>query len=448
MKRSDAVIGMIDLNNYSFVAALQGLMKHLSPQIEWDGEKVDVRLERMHTRPYRVQDEECPYRVIVNRNIHWNSYATSYFMMFAQRVYMLNDVASFLAMNKNTTYGHMSHLGLNIPKTWALPSRSYEGLVDVPIHDLLHMDHDNFDLREIGRDVGYPAFLKPQSGGGWKGVSKVNNEHDLIKACDASGNTPLNLQEAIEFKEFVRVVGIGPQMLVMHFNPDAKYSHDRYLRSDKQAVEFNFISSDHYAETSRITRMINAFYKWDHNSCEMLIDKDGKVHPIDFANACPDSSLVSLHFYFPTLVKYMAQWLIYCAVTRRQKAAGYAVDWHRYFATGARNDLSYMERLEEYNKIAHDFFNTEHFLSFCEEHMPDFDQQAQDFFASDAFTEIIEKEVKYYFTFQHEWSQKIAHYRGIHEFYLSCERDRLRQKDSTTTVVSATHDQEAMGSEA
>ena len=438
MKRVEALIGMLDLNNYSFVASLQGLIKHLGLQIEWEGEQVEVRLDRMHTRPYRVQDEECPYRVIVNRNIHWNTYATSYFASFAQRVYMLNDVASFLSMNKNTTYGHMSHLGLNIPKTWALPIRSYQGLVDVPIQDLLYMDHDAFDLREIGRDVGYPAFLKPQSGGGWKGVVRVNNERELLDGFEASGNVPLNLQAAIDFQEFVRVVGIGPQMLVMHFNPNAKYSHDRYLRNERQAVEFDFISPEHYLETSRITRMINGFYKWDHNSCEMLIDKQGKVHPIDFANACPDSSLVSLHFYFPTLVKYMTQWLIYCAVTRRNKGPGYAMDWQRYFEIAERSDLSYLQRIEAYNAVAHDYFNTQHFVDFCAKHLPDFDQQAQDFFSSEDFNTILEKEVKYYFTLRHEWPQKIAHYRGIHEFYLSCEREKLQQGSAPATVVSAT----------
>ena len=44
------------------------------------------------------------------------------------------------------------------------------------------------------------------------------------------------------------------------------------------------------------SQSVNAFFRWEFNSCEMLV-KDGMVYPIDYANACPDVAVTSLHYY-------------------------------------------------------------------------------------------------------------------------------------------------------
>ncbi len=68
------------------------------------------------------------------------------------------------------------------------------------------------------------------------------------------------------------------------------------------------------------TLTINAFFGWDFNSCEALA-QGGVWYPIDFANACPDSQVTSLHYHFPWLIKANLRWSIFCAVTRREDAA-------------------------------------------------------------------------------------------------------------------------------
>ena len=68
------------------------------------------------------------------------------------------------------------------------------------------------------------------------GVSRVENREELAKAYHDSGEKPMNLQKAVDYREFVRTVGIGPQMMPMHYNASAKFSHDRYMRTDTQAV--------------------------------------------------------------------------------------------------------------------------------------------------------------------------------------------------------------------
>ncbi|NUM33934.1 MAG: hypothetical protein HUU50_05290 [Candidatus Brocadiae bacterium] len=429
MQKVKKLIGVMDPNGFSFRTSFEKLIAFLKPEIEYRGQLHEVVTQRITTRPYDVLNAICPYSAIINRGAHWNPHHNSFFMTVGHNSYLLNDMISFLSINKNTSYGHMYKLGLRIPTTVALPQQDYTEITKDPKanSELIFSEHEPFDLKSIGEEVGYPAFLKPQSGGGWVGVEKVSNYEDLLNTYNKSGDKPMNLQKAIDYREFVRTVGVGPQMMPMHYNAKAKYSHDRYLRSEQQAIEFDFLSEAEYDEVKKICKIINAFYKWDHNSCETLIGFDGICYPIDFANAYPDSTLISLHFYFPELVKAMARWMIFCSVTERKKSFNFAQDWNRYFEIMQNEELTYREKLDLYEKIADDHFETKKFYEFCAEKMPDFDEKAWEFFAGEEFEKILTKEVEYYFKIQEERPGKLAHYKGIHQFWLNCEKDRLSQ---------------------
>ena len=72
-----------------------------------------------------------------------------------------------------------------------------------------------------------------------------------------------------------------------------------------------------------INRTVNAFFRWEFNSCEMLVafGTDGardEVYPIDYANACPDVAITSLHYYFPWAHQGARKWTTYCLVTGRR----------------------------------------------------------------------------------------------------------------------------------
>ena len=424
------IIGVMDPNGYSFRVAFEQLIAFLEPRIKIGHTTFEVKTRRIISRPYNVLGAQTSCAAVINRGLHWNPHHNYFFQMVTHQTYLLNDMLSFTSIKKNPSYGQMYELGLRIPKTWALPPRDYSSILkEANVDpDLIFPEHEAFDLVEIGEKVGYPAFLKPQDGGGWEGVVKVNDAEELQAAYDRSGERPMNLQEAIDYREFVRTVGVGPQMFPMHYNAAAKYSHDRYLRSATMAVEMNFLSAAEYKEACQITKLINAFYNWDHNSCETLIGLDGVMYPIDFANAYPDSSLISLHFYFPDLVKAMARWLIFCAVTGRKKPLNFTYQWeafHDVRERAEREGWDYGRRLDAYEEIADRHFDTAHFHDFCAVHLPDFDERAYEFFASDAFDEILVNQVRRYFKIPHEVPGKVMHYRGIHHFWLKCERDRL-----------------------
>jgi hypothetical protein len=427
MEKVTKIIGVMDPNGYSFRVSFEKLIAFLQPEIEHEGKIHRVITQRISTRPYDVLNAECPYSAIINRGAHWNPHHNSYFMTIGHETYLLNDMSAFQAINKNTTYGHMYKLGFHIPPTVALPQQDYDDIKSDPraIPDLIFSEHEPFDLKEIGEEIGYPAYLKPQSGGGWVGVTRVHNYEELLAAYNRSGIKPMNLQKAIEYKEFVRTVGVGPQMLPMHYNPNAPYSHDRYLRSKDQAVAFEFLTPAEEEEAKKICKVINAFYGWDHNSCEALLTKDGIFYLIDFANAYPDSSLVSLHFYFPTVVKAMAKWMIFCAVKEKKKSFHFAHDWDKYFSVMREQGISYKEKLDRYSALADEHFETQKFEEFCQEALPNFDKQALEFFSQKEFEYIIEQEIRYYFKATSETPDKIKHYKGIHEFWTNCEKKRL-----------------------
>jgi len=121
---------------------------------------------------------------------------------------------------------------------------------------------------------------------------------------------------------------------------------------------------------------INSFFRWQFNSCEAL--RQGTTwHPIDFANACPDSQVTSLHYHFPWLVAANVRWSLFCAATRRRMPIN--LDWAPYFEI-ADTAAPYEEKLRAYAAIAHERFQTEEFASFCDTYLPHLDGVVWTFF--------------------------------------------------------------------
>ncbi len=424
----DIFIGLMDPNHFALKETLFQLINELDLVISYEGRALRIRAGMLRSRPYDLRRPPAPYRVVLNRGAHWNPHFHAYLSLLEPDLYLVNDMGSFFAVNKNTAYGQMSRLGLNIPPTAALPQADYSRLqADPRIHpEIMFADIEGFDLEEVAKWVGFPAYLKPQSGGGWHGVVRVENMKELVNAYRASGDEPMNLQRAVDYREFVRSVGVGPQVLAMHYNPRAPLSHERHLRGPDRAVEHDFLSADEYESVAQITRIINAFYNWDHNSCEILLDTQGRFSPIDFANACPDSSPVSVHYYFPDLVKALARWLIFVAVSARRKPC-YKAIWPTFISCAEaldRDRADGAERRRALDAIARAHFDADRFDAFCHEKLPDFDQRCHTFFADDRFFDILAREVRLYFQSPAEAEAQLEHYMGIHRFWLHCDKGR------------------------
>jgi hypothetical protein len=258
-----------------------------------------------------------------------------------------------------------------------VPPKDYEQKPD--LRPTLERYARLFDLGAIGEKLGYPFYMKPYDGGGWVGVSRIENEAMLRAAYEQSGRSIMHLQKAVEpWDLFVRCVGLGPQTRIIRYDPGAAL-HDRYT------PDADFLDAKDDSFIRDITLTINAFFGWDFNSCEALRSK-GTWHPIDFANPCPDSQVTSLHYHFPWLVKAYLKWSIFCAVTGRKMRQ--TLDWQPYYDI-AKRDVPYAEKLSAYGKLADERLETARFEDFCAKHLAHLDGVAWEFFATPGAKEAV-----------------------------------------------------------
>ena len=269
-------------------------------------------------------------------------------------VYLLNSPFTFQSMEKHAAYCAMIRLGLKVPPTVLVPHK------DPPDNSRFQYTADKynqpFDLAAIAEQIGYPLFMKPYDGGQWIGVSRIVDRAELERAYDASGQRMMHLQASVEgFDVFARSLSIGPETMIMKFQPE-RPMHDRY------AVAHDFLSPEVGEEVLTISRLINAFFRWEFNSCECLVRGD-QVHPIDYANASPDVALTSLHYYFPRAIKTLLAWCTFCLVTHRRPRLD--LDTRRYFEIADREDLDYGEKLAAYRRLADEHFEVDRYQDFC-----------------------------------------------------------------------------------
>ena len=396
-------------------AAFEALVEALDLTVPVGDDQVRFAVERVTVEPYDLQYTP-KYSLILDRLTHWFMTSREWIkkLVLMDDVYVLNDPWSIQSMEKHTSYAAMMRLGLPIPKTWMIPPKEYErgGDWDATVARYNKL----FDLGEVGRQVGYPAFLKPYDGGGWVGVTRVTNEQELRAAYDKSGKRVHHLQAAVpDWDLFVRAIGIGPQVNVVRYDPDQPL-HDRYR------VDFNFVDGPEWQRAARTCRTINAFFNWDFNSCELLRQAETRIfHPIDFANACPDSQVTSLHYHFPWLVKALIRWSLFNVATGRKKPLD--TQWQRFYDAHDPS-LDPDDQLAAYDAIAQEYYDTPAFEAFCDEHLGDLDRVAVEYFSSAEFKEVVRMKVSALFP-QHEVDKFTEHFFGMVQFWCHTERDRL-----------------------
>jgi len=171
-----------------------------------------------------------------------------------------------------------------------------------------------------------------------------------------------------------------------------------------------------------IGRLVNAFFRWEFNSCETLV-KDGEVYPIDYANACPDVALTSLHYYFPWAIRALVRWCVFALVTGRKPRLDLETD--RFFEIADEPGMGYPEKLGAYRKLADAYFETERYQEFCASSLSHADEVVLDWVASPAFDRLLTDTVTATYP-EHEHEQFVAHLRGLTGLWVSDETARLR----------------------
>lgn len=368
----------------------EDMLERWKPSMLIDGETVDFSLGRVDIEPFDLQ-KPTRFDVVVDRLTHWYANTREWIKkgVLLDDLYVFNNPWTVQSMEKQTSYCAMLRLGLPVPKTWLVPPKEYEEVPD--LEPTLQRYAKFFDLKDAGKDLGYPLFMKPYDGGGWVGVTKVDDDAALEAAYEASGKYVMHLQEGIlPYDNFVRCIGIGPQVRVIEYDPSAPL-HERYT------TDFNHLPEADLETLRATTLTINSFFGWDFNSCECLA-KQGTWHPIDFANPCPDSQVTSLHLHFPWLVLAKMRWSIFCAATQRRFRTN--LDWQDFFDV-ADTDAPFPEKLASYGKLARQRLQAEEFEAFREEHLLELDEVAWEYFGSEDARSAVRQKVEALFP-EHE----------------------------------------------
>ena len=394
-------------------ACFEELVGQMDLTLPIKGDDVRFEVERVTVEPYDLQ-QPTNYDVVIDRLTHWFHTSREWIKkaILLDHLYVLNNPWAIQSMEKQTSYCAMMRLGLPVPRTFMIPPKEQ---VDSPdVEPTLRKYGKLFDLGEVGETLGYPVFIKPYDGGGWVGVDRADNAEQLWKAYQKSGQRIMHVQEAIEpFDLFVRCIGIGPQVKIVRYDPSSAL-HDRYK------VDFHFVDGAQWKLLTDMCLTINGFFGWEFNSCEAL-RRDGVFHPIDFANACPDFQVTSLHYHFPEMVKYMVKWALFCAGTSRKMQP--TLDWEPYFEV-QKKDLPYEERLAAYADITRARFQAEEFQEFCHTHLSHLDELAWEFFGTDRAKAIVREKVAALYP-AYEVEKFTEHFYGLIKFWRKTEADRL-----------------------
>jgi hypothetical protein len=395
------LIGLLLGTEDDWPTAFEEIVARLGP-IRAGGETHELATERVLNEPFDLRYRPR-YGLVIDRLAWWYDLPRAWLKKVAlmDDVYLLNDPFTFQSMEKHSAYCAMLRLGLKVPDTWLVPHKVPP---DNPrFQPTAERYNVPFELSEIGGRVGFPLFMKPFDGGQWVGVTRVRDAEELTAVYDASGERLMHVQAAVEdFDVFTRSLSIGPETMTMRFDP-SRPMHDRYQ------VDHGFLSPLLGEEIVTIARLVNAFFRWEFNSCEVIV-KDGVAYPIDYANASPDVALTSLHYYFPWAIAALVRWSAFCLVSGRLMKLDQ--DTRASYAVGDRDDLSYEEKLAEYGRLADDYFEREAYEAFCAEQLPHVDELVLDYVEGPAFDELLVRTVTETFP-AHEHERFVAHYRGL-----------------------------------
>ena len=177
----------------------------------------------------------------------------------------------------------MTKVGVPVPKTAILPSR------DLP-HDTTDDSFSNLayplDWDAIFHYVGFPAYMKPFAGGGWKNVYKLKSAEDFFQKHNETGQLVMLLQEEIILTEYYRCYCIGGKHVrIMSYEPRNPH-HLRYVADFKP-------SEERLQQMTDIVLRINQYLGYDFNTVELAV-RDGVPYAIDFCNPAPDADRPSV----------------------------------------------------------------------------------------------------------------------------------------------------------
>jgi hypothetical protein len=225
------------------------------------------------------------YDVIIDRISHDIPFYRAYLKhAVLEGATVINNPFWWSADDKFFNYALARTLGVAVPPTVILPHRDHPpGTTSRSMRNLIYP----LDWEEIFEYVGFPAFLKPILGGGWKHVYRVDSPEAFFAAYDRTGDLAMCLQRGVDFDRYFRCYVVGREKVhVMSYDP--RQPHERRYTGappDADAGLYDRLVAD----ALTLCRALG----YDLNTVEFAVE-GGVPYAIDFMNPAPDADLYSV----------------------------------------------------------------------------------------------------------------------------------------------------------
>jgi hypothetical protein len=223
--------------------------------------------------------EPTGYKVIFDRISH----EVQYYRAFLKNAvltgtHVVNNPFWWQADDKFFNYSLAEKMGIPVPRTIILPSHSHPP----------HTTADSFrnlmyplPWDRLFEYVGFPSFLKPFDGGGWRHVYKVKSPQEFFDKYKETGNLCMVLQENIDFEEYYRCYCVDKKHVrIMQYDPGAEPA-DRYVKNPKG------LDPKMEKLLTKYCIDICTALGYDLNTIEFAVRK-GIPYAIDYMNPAPD----------------------------------------------------------------------------------------------------------------------------------------------------------------
>ena len=271
------IIGVLHGKERSFPEAL---VKRINEKNIKDISAAPVKIDKV------IQGDPSGYAVIIDRI----SQDVPFYRAFLKNAAIsgtavINNPFWWSADEKFFNNALATKIGVPVPKTVILPSRELPD--DTSAESFSNLAYP-LDWKGIFDYVGFPAYMKPFAGGGWKNVYRLNDMNEFFEP-----RNPHHLR------------------YVANFNPSAK------MLKTMEDIVLN----------------INNHLGYDFNTVELAI-RDGIPYAIDFCNPAPDADLKSVgQENFDWVVETSANYAIEVAENLKEGADNLA--WGEYIKKSA-----------------------------------------------------------------------------------------------------------------
>ncbi len=264
-------------------------------------------------------DEPPHYDLVIDRISHEVPfYRATLKRMALEGTIIINNPFWWSADDKFFNYSLAPKLGVAVPRTVLLPQKDYiKGIVSESLRNL----EFPLDWQAIVDFVGFPAFLKPFDGGGWKNVSKVNSMDELLLEYNQTGTLCMTLQAAVDFDQFVRCYCVGQEeVMIMAYDPRKPYlSGEQYIHNP------DYLAPKLADRVRKDVRTLCTALGYDLNTVEFAI-QDDVPYAIDFMNPAPDAELASVGEFYHNWITNAVTDLVFKRLGEKREAPRYRWD--------------------------------------------------------------------------------------------------------------------------